>query len=262
MASNSDKAAARLKRDLGPVAKRLVRVLAELMEDVGNVTQAEALAEAAELENQILEAMEEAGIDDVLDDAEEEIARAAIEAAEGLGVNTFSPSAQAAIEAVANQHMDQVADLFGEAATDIRRIVVGAMVTGEDVEAMLGEVSEALDTTIGRAQSAVFTATQAVGRASQVATAEEILDDPVYLYTGPAGPGSLPKARQNFGADSKTRPFCEKYVGRAYTLAALSVLDNGQGLPVPSTLGGYNCRHLLTPMSRTEATEEGWEVVG
>lgn len=41
-----------------------------------------------------------------------------------------------------------------------------------------------------------------------------------------------------------TRPFCKKHAGKIYSLAQIEQMDNGQGLPVRSSLGGYNCRHF------------------
>jgi hypothetical protein len=45
-----------------------------------------------------------------------------------------------------------------------------------------------------------------------------------------------------------TRDFCRERVGKTFTLAELEAMDNGQGLPVIPSLGGYNCRHYLTPI--------------
>lgn len=45
-----------------------------------------------------------------------------------------------------------------------------------------------------------------------------------------------------------TRDFCRDRVGKIFTLAELELMDNGQGLPVIPSLGGYNCRHYLTPI--------------
>jgi SPP1 gp7 family putative phage head morphogenesis protein len=45
-----------------------------------------------------------------------------------------------------------------------------------------------------------------------------------------------------------TRDFCRERVGKIFTLQELEAMDNGQGLPVIPSLGGYNCRHYLTPI--------------
>lgn len=51
-----------------------------------------------------------------------------------------------------------------------------------------------------------------------------------FLYSGPDGP--------------TTRPFCKRHVGKVYTIEEIEAMDNGQGLSVRSSLGGYNCRHF------------------
>ena len=45
-----------------------------------------------------------------------------------------------------------------------------------------------------------------------------------------------------------SRIWCKKHFKRVYTLAELAELDNGQGLPVETALGGYHCQHYLTPL--------------
>ncbi len=51
-----------------------------------------------------------------------------------------------------------------------------------------------------------------------------------FLYSGPSS--------------STTRPFCRKHVGKVYTLKQIEAMDNGQGIPVRTSCGGYNCRHM------------------
>lgn len=50
--------------------------------------------------------------------------------------------------------------------------------------------------------------------------------------------------------DAKTRPFCLQRAGKIYRRSEIQTWDNGQ-LPGPPelVLGGYNCRHLLVPVS-------------
>jgi hypothetical protein len=54
-------------------------------------------------------------------------------------------------------------------------------------------------------------------------------DGDKYLYSGPV--------------TDITRPFCRAHAGKIYTLEQIENMDNGQGLPVRSNLGGYRCRH-------------------
>ena len=53
-----------------------------------------------------------------------------------------------------------------------------------------------------------------------------------YLYDGYLQPNS--------------RPFCVRHFKKTYTLEQINGLDNGQGLPVFTSCGGYNCTHFWT----------------
>ncbi len=44
-----------------------------------------------------------------------------------------------------------------------------------------------------------------------------------------------------------SRLFCKKHYGHVYTMAEILQMDNGQGLPVVTSCGGYNCVHYWTP---------------
>lgn len=55
-----------------------------------------------------------------------------------------------------------------------------------------------------------------------------------FLYDGPA--------------DDKNREFCAEHVGKTYTLAEIEGMENDQGGPALTDLGGYNCRHEWRPV--------------
>lgn len=43
------------------------------------------------------------------------------------------------------------------------------------------------------------------------------------------------------------RAFCVKHLGNDYTIEEIERMDNGQGLPVLTSCGGWRCQHTLTP---------------
>ncbi|MFA6470118.1 MAG: hypothetical protein WCW35_14580 [Bacteroidota bacterium] len=45
-----------------------------------------------------------------------------------------------------------------------------------------------------------------------------------------------------------SRLFCREHLGVKYTVAEIKKMDNGQGLPVETSCGGYNCTHFWTPV--------------
>ncbi|NUN68843.1 MAG: hypothetical protein HUU02_03935 [Bacteroidetes bacterium] len=47
---------------------------------------------------------------------------------------------------------------------------------------------------------------------------------------------------------TNTRPFCREHLGKQFTLAQIRKMDNGQGIPVETSCGGYNCTHFWTPL--------------
>lgn len=58
-----------------------------------------------------------------------------------------------------------------------------------------------------------------------------------YLYTGPK--------------DGITRPFCRPLINKVVDKTQLSKLNNGQGLSVRTSGGGYNCRHSWSPVTES-----------
>jgi len=113
-----------------------------------------------------------------------------------------------------------------EALTSLSLEVPASIVTSE--------LEERLKRSQGRQLTEVKTRISQYGRqltAAAAAAAE--LDH--YLYTGPL--------------DGLTRPFCKALVGKVVTGEQMRKLNNGQGLNVMTSCGGYNCRHTWSPVS-------------
>jgi hypothetical protein len=148
--------------------------------------------------------------------------------------------------------LDEVAAAFKDGAVRMRRAIDLGLSTNASLADVTAEVQTALDTTFSKASVAVGTAIRGASRAALVMQAERgaqaVGEEMVYLWLGPS--------------DSKNRDICEDNVGRAFTLAALKRMDNDMGLPVETYAGGWECRHKLSPLLRSEAIEEGYEVVG
>lgn len=109
------------------------------------------------------------------------------------------------------------------------------------------EVSQAVSTLTGstkkRAETTVLTALSGLQRDIQTQVAEALPkgDERFWYYIGPE--------------DHKNRKFCEKLVGYCVRESDLSLLRNGQNLPVRRFCGGYRCRHtwLILTTSMVEA---------
>lgn len=101
------------------------------------------------------------------------------------------------------------------------------------------EITEELGaSTAVQFKNELFTSLSAFNR---TVTAQRAADSGIelFLYFGPD--------------DNKTRAFCQDCVDKVFTMKDLQASDNGQGLPVPTYLGGYNCRHHLAPISEEDA---------
>lgn len=222
----------------------------------------DALDNARRIRTQVLALLREDGLPVVMGAAEAAVADAvelalgpaqrakAASIAPGLSV-TLDAEAKASIERSVSGVLDEVAGVFGEAAQEIRAAVDLGVSTGVSLSDLTQTIAERMDVTFQKAAVAVETAVRGAHRLSLVQQAErgaEAADiEMVYLWLGPS--------------DSKNRDICSRNVGRAFTIDALKRMDNGTDLPVYPHLGAYNCRHVLAPMPREMAEEDGIEVV-
>jgi hypothetical protein len=250
-----DAAADAALRDLDLLERRLraevLRILARMETQRGSdrlLADREALDNATRVYRQLQGVLVRQGVAAVRDAT---FARA-LEAAELASAPLPVPAdARDALRAIVTGQTADVAKLFGEGADAIRQAIAVRTATAQTLGSLLDEVSEALDTTLGKARSAVNTAVLSAGRTAAMeanaAAFEESGLDGVWVTSGPL--------------DSITRPFCLSVRGFAYSDAALDKLDNGQGLPVRQSHGGYNCRHDWTLMTVEEARASGLVVV-
>jgi len=91
-----------------------------------------------------------------------------------------------------------------------------------------------LQRSTGRQLTEIRTQVSEYGR-SITATAAAAADLDLYLYTGPV--------------DGIVRPFCKQLVNLVVDEKQMSQLNNGQGRPVKTSCGGYNCRHSWSPVT-------------
>lgn len=195
----------------------------------------------------------EAAIVDAVDAALRSAPRPPVKQPESSGTVGFTldAEARASIERSVSGVLDDVADVFGEAQAAIRQAIDTGLSTAAPLDRVIDDVATALSTSFSRAAVGVETAIRGAGTKALLMQAERAADamgeEIGYLYDGPE--------------DRKTRPFCDKVVGKVYTLKALRRLDNGQGLPVDIHRGGYRCRHRLSPISLDDARDEGYSVV-
>tara|TARA_Y100000592_G_scaffold9199_2_gene12866 strand:+ start:10610 stop:11512 length:903 start_codon:yes stop_codon:yes gene_type:complete len=108
------------------------------------------------------------------------------------------------------------------------------MSLGEPLSQSMSSLAQSLEQAEGRQLTEINTEISMYGRGITASIAEAAGLN-FYLYTGPE--------------DGITRDFCSALVNKVVSDKQLSQLNNRQGLSVKTSLGGYNCRHSLSPVS-------------
>lgn len=260
-----ESARARIEAIRRAIIKEMESRLAKLDQSGGKLlSEKEALNNARRIRSQVLALLAEDGAPAVVSVAENKVA-AAVDAAIGKGKaeiikDTGAKSVAVSLDAHAKDSiansvvgvLDEVAAVFKDAGKEIRRAIDVGVNTGSSLEGVTADVARAIDTSFSRAKVAVETAIRGAVRMALIQQSENASEatgvEMLYLYDGPE--------------DSKTRPFCDKHVGKVYSLAKIKALANDDGLPVETFAGGYNCRHRLSPISREDAEAEGYRITG
>ena len=202
---------------------------------------------AAQVASQVDAAMKTRGlkaIEGVLRDRAIESALAA------LGGVDLPVSVTTEIDAILKSQTKDIADVFGDASSTIRRAIALGTTTSASLSDLIEGVAEKVGATLTKAAAAVDASVMAAGRTAVIRAATEAADgivNLVYLYSGPK--------------DSRNRPYCRLHVGKALTESGIAQADNGQGLPVDAFAGGYNCRHVWSPMTLAEAQRRKIEIL-
>ncbi len=98
----------------------------------------------------------------------------------------------------------------------------------------MSNLAQTLQRGAGTLQTEVRTKIAQFGRSVNMIAADAVGMDQ-YLYTGPR--------------DGITRPFCNALINKVVSKEQMDKLNNGQGLSVQSSGGGYNCRHSWSPVT-------------
>jgi len=116
-----------------------------------------------------------------------------------------------------------------------------AEITGNSQSQIVSEVQRITGTFQARAETIANTALSQAQRAYTIESARFLpsQEEVLFGYDGP----------------SSDRGFCAEILGKAFTREQIARLDNGQGLPVLTSGGGWNCRHSWTPLAGRAAAE-------
>ena len=100
----------------------------------------------------------------------------------------------------------------------------------------ISNLALSLERGAGTLQTEVRTKISQFGRSVNMIAADTVGMD-LYLYTGPR--------------DGATRAFCRPLINKVVDKTQLGKLNNGQGLSVRTSGGGYNCRHSWSPVTES-----------
>lgn len=158
--------------------------------------------------------------------------RAIREDFERIGANVqFGGASRELVNQMINFDETRTTQTLGQYITDTKAALIRSYITGEVPE--IETLQSLKGRTFANIETDLNTSIAGMQRAVANNTAQEAGIEK-FEYTGPL--------------DKVTRPFCREHVGKVYTIEKLKTLDNGQGLPVETYLGGYNCRHRLSPV--------------
>lgn len=230
-----------LGRLRGEFASRLARMRQEkgkLAEDDFN------LELAAKLEADWGRVLEAAGYDDALGElltTYEEIARANGAFIEDRLGRSYSSANLRSLGRLASGGVDRLQQRAGAAGEALREILVVGAHTNAALDDVLRKLAAAAELSLNQAVVEAQTILMAFGRDGIAVESFEAGID-LFTYDGPD--------------DGVIRDFCSGLVGLIVTAQDLDEMDNGdQPKPVSRFLGGWRCRHSLSPISIEEALE-------
>lgn len=109
-----------------------------------------------------------------------------------------------------------------------------SIVVDTPIDQAMSNLAMSLERGAGTLQTEIRTKISQFGRSVNMIAADAVGIDQ-YLYTGPK--------------DGITRPFCRALINKVVSKEQMDKLNNGQGLSVQSSGGGYNCRHSWSPVT-------------
>jgi len=126
----------------------------------------------------------------------------------------------------------QVGRIRDNIASQVQQVLLQMQVVPTPLSVAGEQIASVSSLSQGQAETIVRTAMSAQVQSIQNAAGQRMENagiETLAIYSGPD--------------DSLDRPFCDSCVGKAFTREQIGRLNNGQGLSVLSSCGGYNCRH-------------------
>lgn len=225
-------AADQLARAMGESRKSLLDVL----ETALSMTSPEALL--AMSRDALADFVVQAGFGMTIEEfltQSDRIAAAALESIQVLEPLATAASVQSKLDGFRVAAVDAVfQDVVIPDVTKAIREALQGMTLGVPQRSAMTRLASQLERSEGRQLTEARTKMASYGR-QVTASVGESAGLNLYLYTGPR--------------DGITRAFCKPLINKVVNEQQMARLDNGQGLPVKLSGGGYNCRHSWSPVS-------------
>lgn len=163
----------------------------------------------------------------------------------GIAISTDPKISRAEITALIDSEVGEVKQSILSQVDGIKAIIQEQVIVGSLDYDKLESLADDNDINV---ETLARTSLMTFYRTSSVIEARE-LGLELFWYSGPN--------------DDATRPFCDDVLNDRtppiYTIEEILDMDNGQGLDVLVSGGGYNCRHTWDAISEDKAREMGWE---
>lgn len=244
-ATAQDAAVASFQLELRRVLSRLTRALRLELEDwatddAGRLTRSvRNIVRVFALRKQSRELLDDSGFDalavQAMSDPLEKLARIAIKGQpEAMG-----PSIRQTMDAWRRIRLGELLDVGDNIGRALQRIALDGVLGLRPVDRLILDVRDHLDVTERQARTWYDTAVSVFSREIEQATSDGDPDE-LFVYIGPD--------------DEKTRPFCDKWLGKVRTREFWEKQDNGQSGAgnVMVMAGGWNCRHVLKRVSKLD----------
>lgn len=243
------KGARRVADSLKRIIRGVLGWVRDTIERTPGATLIDRVSNASRTLANLADAIREAGLGDLMAEVEAiqaQITRQAWETAQAGGTVAPGNDVAALGALLTTSHLKTLGRFWDRDVVQaiVENVTDGleSAITGETLDEAIGRIGRTLEVTEGRAKNLARTQMSSFSR-SVTASLAAAIDADTFYYAGPQ--------------DGLTRDFCAHLAGYTITADQLRRLDNGQGLPVATSCGGYGCRHALTPILSAVAKAAG-----
>lgn len=230
------KAEVQAERQIEQAFNKAQKALLSTIEEAVSTLGADAILNASD--DQLLELLLAGGLDDAVDKfiTHQQTIKTAVDKTldavnleiSGIGAQVDTLSAQTVSNVFEGIILNSVKQSVRSSLTDL--------LVDVPLSTVMSNLQKKMNKAEGRQLTEIKTELSQYGRSiTAIAAAAAEIDH--YLYTGPL--------------DGITRDFCKALVNKVVTEKQMRRLNNGQGLSVKTSGGGYNCRHSWSPVTES-----------